>query len=136
MLTAGVNLSTLDIRAIAFRASSTIPDDHDAVFLTDFVAFAECDASGYARFDYPSTSLVEDTVGDLIELHLGDADFGTLIGGSEEIGGFLLYVHLGADSANRPFAVLQEMASGPGLPYSAVGQPVRLLEAATGSAHF
>lgn len=120
----GVDLEDLDLRCLAFRTSSTVTTELGATFLTDYTSLAECDAGGYARAPLATVALVEDAPSDELRLTADPTDLGTVTGGSEPIAGFLVYVHIGADSANRPFAIATDFASGPGLPYTPFGQPL------------
>lgn len=129
---AGGPLSGLDLRVLAFRPTSTIPAELGAEFLDDFTLLDELDATGYSREALAAIALNEDAPQDFFKLEADPADFGVLTGGSDKLAGWLVYVHLGADSANRPLVLIEDRASGPGLPYMPYGQPVVVDWAADG----
>lgn len=131
-----INVATADWRAALLMSTTSAVLDTGAEFLSSFTTLGEFNGIGYARKVLASEAVTVDLVNGRIEIDAADIDFGVLHPGSAAVLGVLLYLHTGADSANRPAAFIDETKSpGPVFPYTPIGAQVRLLIDTEGFLH-
>jgi hypothetical protein len=100
--TAGVNLSTADLRVLLVKSTYTFDPDHN--FVADVVAGAlEISAAGYARQALTSKTVVEDDANDFAYLDADDPNFGSIAAG-QTVGGMVLFIHTGSDATAQLIA--------------------------------
>jgi hypothetical protein len=100
------NLSTADVRAALVKTTTTVDTEDDIEFLSGYTTLAEATASGYARVTCTGEAVAIDTTNNRAEFTTSNMAFAAMAAG-DTIQGVLLYVHVGADSANLPIAFLE-----------------------------
>lgn len=100
--TAGVNLSSADLRMLLVKSTYTFDPDHN--FVADVVAGAqEISVAGYARQTLLGKTVVEDDATDFAYLDATDPVFAALVAG-QTIGGAVLFIHTGSDATAQVLA--------------------------------
>lgn len=100
--TAGVNLSSADLRVLLVKSTYTFDPDHN--FVADVVAGSlEISVAGYARFTLTGKTVVEDDTNDFAYLDAVDALFSALAAG-QTVGGAVLFIHTGSDATAQVIA--------------------------------
>lgn len=122
-----IDLANDDIRALLVMASSTAITDEDAEFLSDIGTLDECDGSGYARVALTTQSFDADLTNDRAIFTSDPLVFSAVGAASRQIFGYILYKHVGADSANIPIFWKQPS----GFPFEADGEDITINPHAT-----
>lgn len=118
-----------DVRLLLVMSNTTADTDATAEFVADFATLDECDASGYARTAITGRGLNVDTVAKEVALLAAQTDLPSFAAGTRKVVGAIVYLHVGADSANP---VLFYIDGAPWFPFDAVGTPVRFKWHTTG----
>jgi hypothetical protein len=94
--TAGVNLSTADLRVLLVKDTYTFDNNHN--FVADVVAGSlEISAAGYARVALTTKTATEDDTNDFAYLDADDTPFAAMAAG-QTVGGAVLFIHTGSDA--------------------------------------
>lgn len=103
LIDGSIDLNTDDIRVALLMTNTTADTNTDPNFLTD-LTLDECDGSGYVRKSLVTEAVNTDLTNDRAEFDADDVTW-TALGNSatgRQIQGYLIYKHVGADSANIP----------------------------------
>ncbi len=101
------DLAAADVRAALLMTNTTADTANDGVQDLADLTLDECDGAGYAREALTSISVSQDDANDRALIDAADLDFGTIGASTRNVQGVLLYVHIGADSANIPLVWLE-----------------------------
>ncbi len=94
--TAGVNLSSADLRVLLVKSTYTFDPDHN--FVADVVAGAlEISVAGYARQTLAGKTVVEDDANDFAYMDATDPVFAALAAG-QTVGGMVMFINTGSDA--------------------------------------
>ena len=102
------DIAAADLRAALLMSSTTADTDNDAVdFVDDIGTLDECDGAGYAREALTTIAVSKDDANDRALLDADALAFGAIGAATRAVVGVLVYVHVGADSANIPICWLE-----------------------------
>ncbi len=96
-----------DIRIALLMTNTTADTANDGVADLADLTLDEFDGSGYARQALGSQVVSKNDTNDRAELDAADVAFGALGVGTRSIQGYLIYKHVGADSANIPICFVE-----------------------------
>ena len=122
-----IDLQTADWRALLVGVDSTVLGDKGVEFISQIATLDETDAAGYARQVLAGVAVTIDATNDLVKVDATDPTFGALGYATKPIKGMLLYIHAGADSANRVGVWIDTVSSGVRFPYTTTGATVSVV---------
>jgi hypothetical protein len=134
LATAGLNLSTADIRVKCLMSSTTADEDEDATNLAGITTVDEFDGSGYSELDLASITVTKQNDNDRTEVDAASGNFGsTVSAGTRSIVALLYYVYVdGTTSNDYPLAYDDTPAE---FPLQADGGPLNITIDPTGFLH-
>lgn len=104
---ADIDFDSADIRAILVMTNTTADTDQDAATISAIGTLDEYDGSGYSRPDLGASTITQDDTNNRSEIDYPDFTFGATVGaGTRSAAGMVIYVEVGADSADLPVAYI------------------------------
>jgi hypothetical protein len=101
-------LSGVDVRAAMLMTNTTADTENDGIVnLDDITTLDECDGSGYARVALTGEAITKDDANDRALFDANDVAWGTIGAATRAVAGVLIYVEVGADSADIPLVWLE-----------------------------
>ena len=101
-------LSGKDVRAAMLMTNTTADTENDSITnIDDFTTLDECDGSGYARQALANEAITRDDANDRALFDADDVNGGAVGAATREIAGVLIYIEVGAESADIPLLWLE-----------------------------
>lgn len=112
-----VDLEAEDLGLLLVMEDSTVPDQEDVEFLSEFTDLDEYDGANYARKTLANKALAQDLAANVARLTADDLAWIGLGAGTRKCIGALLFAEAASDALRRPLAYID----GPSFPFEGEG---------------